>query len=287
MPSADQATEPSTVSSPARPYPLLLRVVHGCAAVVVLASVLAGRFPFMWPADTLAHRPHWAGLILAWLIGVTAYVVVWHYSMRGLRVAEVFLTFAFVLGSLWAVSMLFISLLQALGASEGSGVGGWAWTLRLIVALATLGGAAALLRWQSREGGSRETSGEALGAVGIVAAVGCGLVGLLVMAWTLALIKPPSAGQEAAVAAVRAQMSHGIDTRSVNQFQTSVDSRVSVLAHDQTRNRWAELNGVFKGTGYNNEIQWGQQVLYRDQVVCVAREVKSSKVVVLGGYCPG
>jgi uncharacterized membrane protein YidH (DUF202 family) len=283
--SAETATASDQMPKPAR-YPVALRVVHACAVVVVVASVLAGRFPFAWPFDSVQHRPMWGGLVLSWGLGTAAYIVLWHFAMRGVRTAEIFLIVMFVLGAAWAASILLISFLQLFGASEGSGVGGWAWSLRVIVALATLVGAAALLRWQQTEG-ARETRDKALGTKGVLAAVAVGVLGMVAMAWTLAVISPPQSGQAGAVAAVRKGMSTGIDTNSVNQFQASVTDRVDVLSHDETRNRWAMLEGVFKGKGYNNQIQWGEQVLYRDQVVCVARSVEEAKVVVLAGYCPG
>lgn len=283
--SAETATASTPPTQPAR-YPVALRIVHACAVVVVVASVLAGRFPFAWPFDSVEHRPQWGGLILAWGLGTAAYVVLWHFAMRGIRGAEIFLIVLFVIGSAWAAGILLISVLQLFGSSEGSGIGGWAWSLRLIVALATLGGAAALLRWQQGEG-QRETRQHALGAQGLLSAVAVGVIGMLGMSWTLALVSPPTATQAAAVRAVKAGMSTGINTNSVNQFQDSVATRVNVLEHDQTRNQWGLLEGVFKGQGYNNQIQWGEQVLYRGQISCVARTVSGAKVVVLPGYCPG
>ena len=284
--SAETATASNPTTTPGDRYPAALRIVHACAAVIVVASVLAGRFPFAWPFDSVEHRPHWGGLILAWALGTAAYIVLWHFAMRGIRSAEIFLIVLFVIGGAWAVGILLISVLQLFGSSEGSGIGGWAWTLRLVVAVATLVGAAALLRWQQGEG-QRETRQHALGARGLLTAAAIGVVGLIGMAWTLALISPPTATQAAAVRAVKAGMSSGVDTHSVNQFQDTVTTRVGVLAHDETRNQWNLLEGVFKGKGYNNQIQWGEQVVYRGQITCVARSVSDAKVVVLPGYCPG
>jgi hypothetical protein len=285
MHSADEAT---TVASSAatRPYPAALRVVHVSALVVVVASVLAGRFPFAWVFDSIQHRPQWSGLVLTWLLGTLAYVVLWKAAMRGVRAAEIFLIVLFALGALWAAFIGLVSVLQVLGAGEGNGVGGWSWSLRLVVALATLTGAFFLIRWQAGEGAG-ETTDKALGVKGTLAALGTGVVGMVLMAWTLALIAPPSATQAGAVAAAEREMSTSLDTNSVSQFQDSVASRVDVLAHDRTRDRWGQLEGVFKGQGYNNNVQWGEQVLYRDQIVCVARSVKEATVVVLPGYCPG
>ena len=269
-----------------------IALVHGSAAVIVLVSAVCGRLPFLWVADTLLHRPSWVGLSLAWLALTAIYMFAWQQVGRGNRAIEVLVTIALVLNGIWACFILLVSVLQTVGLGvNGLLVHTLPWWLRVVAALAVLVGAVGYVRLGQATAGAGGAAEESLGRITPPpAALVVSAVGFLLCAWSLALLAPPQATPAGAASAVLAATRNSLDTQDVVRFQNSVDEVIQKNTYVHPRDRWSMMRGFFSNgqkVTYDNTIQWGEMVLYRDQITCVASDVKTHRVVVRAGFCPG
>jgi hypothetical protein len=271
----------------ARWWPKDVALIHLSAAVIVLLTAYAGHLPFLWLVDTLAHRPSWLGLAVAWALGTALYFLAWQQIGQYNRAVEVLVTVALVLNALWAVETLFVGLLQVSGLGvRGLLVGTLPWFIRLLVAVVTL--AAVLLYF--RLGRLPDESEPLRAATPPPAAVVVSVAGFLLAAWSMALLAPPQANPAEAVKAVATATKSDVKTTDVVAFQNSLDSVLQRETAVHPRDRWGTLRGFFSKDGkvvYDNTIQWGVLVSYRDELTCVASTVQTHVVVVRPGYCPG
>lgn len=272
-------------------WPSDIALVHGSAAVVALVSAFNGRLPFLWVADTVAHRPSWVGLVVAWVVITAAYLFAWRTVAR-FSAVQVLLTVAMSLNAVWAIFVLLAGALQVSGLGvNGLLVGTLPWVARIVVAVACLVGLAGYVRLGRAAAESDLAKEEALGdTTAPPAALVVSVVGLLVAAWSLALLAPPQATPASATSAVLAATSDTVDTRDVVRFQGSLDDVIEKQMYVHPRDGWTQMRGFFSSGGkvvYDNSVQWGVMVLYRDQITCVLRDVSSHQVVVRSGYCPG
>jgi hypothetical protein len=268
-------------------WPKDVALIHLCSGVIVVLTAYAGHLPFLWLVDTLAHRPSWIGLTVAWVLGTALYFLAWHQIGQYNRPVEVLVTLALILNALWAVETLFVGLLQVSGIGvRGLLVGTLPWVLRLVVAVVTL--AAVLLYF--RLGRAADDTEPLRSATPPPAAVVVSAVGFLLAAWSLALLAPPQADPAGAVKAVAAASRSDVKTTDVVAFQDSVENVVERESAVYPRDRWGTVRGFFSKDGkvvYDNTIQWGVLISYRDELTCVASTVKTHVVVVRPGFCPG
>ncbi|MGZ4473982.1 MAG: hypothetical protein ACXVXM_18630 [Nocardioidaceae bacterium] len=283
------ATETTGTASPQRALPGGVGLIHVCAAIVVAASAAAGRLPFLWFVDTLGHRPSWFGLFFVWVVCTGLYLLTWQQIGRGNRLVEVLMTVTMMLGGVWAIYSLVVSLLQVTGLGVDTGLAlTLPWFLRLVAAVATLLAAAVYIRLGR---GTESRDDDPLSeAAAPPAAVLVSVAGFVLCAYSLALLLPPQANQTAAVNAVLAATRDDVKTDGVVEFQSSLADAVDRESVVHPRDRWGMKRGFFSSGGkvvYDNTIQWGEMVVYRDQITCVARDIKSAEVVVRPGFCPG
>jgi hypothetical protein len=271
-----------------RPSDVVL--IHLAAATVVLISAYAGHIPFLWVVNTHAHRLSWLGFGVVWLLGTAAYFLIWQQIGQYNRVVEVLATILIMLNGCWAALVLLSSAADVLGIGVTSLLT-WTlpWFLRIVVAVVTL--LACLLYVRLGKSSDEATEGEPLrNATPPPSAVLVSAAGFLLGAWSLALLAPPQATQAEAQKAVASVASRDVDTRDVTAFQGSVDRVVERESALHPRDRWGTLRGFFGNKNgkvvYDNTIQWGVLVLYRDEVACIARDISSHHVVVRAGYCP-
>lgn len=272
--------------------PSEIALVHGSAAVIVLVSAVCGRLPFLWVADTLVHRPSWVGLTIAWLALTAIYMLAWQQVGRGNRTVEVLVTIALVLNGIWACFVLLVGALQSVGLGvNGLLVHTLPWWLRIVAALATLVGAVGYVRLGQAAADAGGPAADSLGRITPPpAALVVSAVGFLLCAWSLALLAPPQATPAGAASSVLAATQNRLDTRDVVRFQNSVDQVIQMNTYVHPRDRWTLMRGFFSNgrkVTYDNTIQWGEMVVYRDQITCVASDVKTHRVVVRPGFCPG
>lgn len=272
--------------------------LHVLAAVAVLATAAMARLPFVPAYDVLDRRPTWTGLVSAWLVIGAVYLLGWWRVSRGSRVAELFVFVALLLSAVWAVAIVLISALQASGVSPSSVRFSTVWTLRLVTALAVLGGLAAASRARSIQPDDVDESDQfghhnsirlPLSFGRFAAAVlGVAVVGLLLNAFSLALLAPPKATPEQAAAAVGAAAA-GVRTDGLLQFQADLTDVVETRAQTQPRDRWELVEGILdagSAARYASDVQWATQVTYREQMVCVAAGVQDGELAAVPGVCP-
>jgi hypothetical protein len=268
-------------------WPKDVAVIHLSAAVIVLLTAYAGHLPFLWLVDTLAHRPSWIGLTVACGVGTALYFLAWQQIGQYNRAVEVLVTVGLILNALWAVETLFVGLLQVSGLGvRALLVGTLPWFIRLAVAVVTL--AAVLLYF--RLGRLADETEPLRAATPPPAAVVVSVVGFLLAAWSMALLAPPQADPAEAVKAVATATRSDVKTTDVIAFQDSLDNVLQRETAVHPRDRWETLRGFFSKDGkvvYDNTIQWGVLVSYRDELTCVASTVQTHKVVVRPGFCPG
>ena len=278
-----------------RPEPVVL-LVHLCAAVAVLATAAMGRLPFVPAYDAVTSRPTWLGLATSWVLVALVYVIAWYAVSRASRAAEVGLFSALLVASLWAAGVVVISLSQTFGVGADEFRFTAVWWLRLLTAVATLGGLVATVRsraitWDDDGMGTPYGRNDGIPLPALprrfvlgVAAVTA--VGLLVCAFQLALVARPTATPEEAVAATTAAV-RDVPAEGLLAFQAGVSRAIDTQARTRPRDRWAELDGLVAGGDvYSDELWWPTQVSYRDQLVCVASAVEQKRVTVLAGPCP-